>query len=212
VPGIVLGVLGALLITAARAGLPLDRWLRQPAVLAGAAGDLLTGIGIVFTVCGLGLLVLNRMRRPAWAPIVLGLVAPMAFVVAIAPMVRYADQNSSRQLAAELRRLGAETRTVATVRCFPTSLDFYLGRVVPVVTETGREITSTYVARNHDALKAAGATGLWSPQDLDAALLAGTVGILITRSDTPPGPEFHLASRVRKYRIWAREGLPPPPR
>jgi hypothetical protein len=78
--------------------------------------------------------------------------------------------------------------------------------------ETGREITSTYVARNHDALKAAGAPGLWSPQDLDAALLAGTVGILITRSDTPPGPGFRLASRVRKYRIWAREGISPPPR
>ncbi len=211
-PGIALAVLGATLVIGARAGLPLDRWLRQPAVLAGAAGDLLTGIGIVFTVCGLGLLVLHRMRRPAWAPIVLGLVAPMVFVAAIAPMVRYADQNSSRQLAVELRRLGADTRTVAMVRCFPTSLDFYLGRVVPVVTETGREITSTYVARNHDALKAAGAPGLWSPQDLDAALLAGTVGILITRSDTPPAPEFRLASRVRKYRIWAREGIPPPPR
>ena len=208
VPGITLVILGASLFVAARAGLPLDRWLKQPAALAGAAAALLTAVGVVLAICGAGLLVLRRLGRPAWSPVILALVAPLLLLAAIAPMARYGEQNSSRQLAAELRKLGAETQTVAAVRCFPTSLDFYLGRVVPVVTETGREITSTYVARNFQALEAAGAPGLWSPRELDAMLRGGAPAILITRSDEPPGTDFRLEGRVRKYRLW-RRSIPP---
>jgi 4-amino-4-deoxy-L-arabinose transferase-like glycosyltransferase len=208
VPGILLAILGVVLTVAARAGLPLDRWLRQPAALAGAAAELFTAIGAVFAICGAGLLLLRRLGRAAWSPVVLALVAPLTLVAATGPMARYGEQNSSRQLAGELRKLGAETRTVAAVRCFPTSLDFYLGRVVPVVTETGREITSTYVARNFRALKAAGAPGLWSSQELDAMLRGTAPAILITRSDEPPGADFRLEGRVRKYRLWSRS-IPP---
>jgi hypothetical protein len=207
VPGITLAALGAVLIVAAMSGLPLDRWLKQPAVLAGAAGELFAALGIVFAVCGVALLVLRRTGRAAWAPAVLALIGPFMLAAATGPMVRYGEQNSARQLAAELRKLGADTLTVATVRCFPTSIDFYMGRVVPVVTETGREITSTYVARNFATLEAVGAPGLWTQQKLDAALRNDTVGILVTRSDGAPGSGFEMKARVRKYRVWARAAV-----
>lgn len=204
VPGITLAILGATMLIAVAAGLPLDTWLKQPAALAGAARQLSTGLGIVCTVCGAVLLALRWSRREPWAPVVLALVAPLMLVAATGPMARYGEQNSARQLAAELRKLGADAISVATVRCFPTSIDFYLGRVVPVVTDTGTEITSTYVARNHAALEASGAQGLWTQGELDAVLAGNTPAILVTRTDEAPGPGFEMEARVRKYRIWVR--------
>lgn len=204
VPGFTLAILGAAMLIAVAAALPLDKWLKQPAALAGAAQQLSTGLGIVCTVCGAVLLALRWSRRETWAPVVLALVAPLMLVAATGPMARYGEQNSARQLAAELRKLGADAIPVATVRCFPTSIDFYMRRVVPVVTDTGTEITSTYVARNHAALEASSAQGLWTQGELDAVLAGNTPAILVTRTDEAPGPGFEMEARVRKYRIWVR--------
>ncbi|HTF33437.1 MAG TPA: glycosyltransferase family 39 protein [Myxococcota bacterium] len=65
-------------------------------------------------------------------------------IVGFGPWMRVAERRSARCLAmaVDSRAAGAE---IVCVRCFPTSLPFYLGRTITVVSETGSELTSNYI-------------------------------------------------------------------
>jgi len=60
------------------------------------------------------------------------------------PWTRVAERRSARSLARAMdsRAAGAE---IVCVRCFPTSLPFYLGRTISVVSEFGNELSSNYI-------------------------------------------------------------------
>jgi len=84
----------------------------------------------------------SQSRRLAFAAFVASplLLATLWFE----PWSRIAEERSSRELAATIGALAAEA-DVACVWCFPTSLPFYLGRTITVVSERGGELTSNYV-------------------------------------------------------------------
>jgi len=70
---------------------------------------------------------------------------PLVLMVAgYGPWSRMAEQRSARSLAAAVQSK-APMAEIVCVRCFPTSLPFYLGRTLTVVSETGSEITSNYI-------------------------------------------------------------------
>jgi hypothetical protein len=97
--------------------------------------------------------------------------------------------------------LGGERVRVATVFCFRESLDYYLGRVVPLVTKTGGEITSTYAQRNFDRIRSQ-SPGVWTEKELSERLTQNAVDVLITRDYRPPGPGFCLNGRIGAYLLW----------
>jgi 4-amino-4-deoxy-L-arabinose transferase-like glycosyltransferase len=70
---------------------------------------------------------------------------PLLLVIAgFGPWLREAERRSARSLATAVdsRAVGAE---VVCVRCYPTSLPFYLGRTITVVSEIGTELSSNYI-------------------------------------------------------------------
>jgi hypothetical protein len=70
---------------------------------------------------------------------------PLLLMIAgFGPWLREAERRSARSLATAVdsRAVGAE---VICVRCYPTSLPFYLGRTITVVSEIGTELSSNYI-------------------------------------------------------------------
>lgn len=189
---------------------PLARWLQQPESLAPVMDVLFFRAGMVFTGMGLVILCLKGLGQPRHAVLMLALCGPATVLAGKGPALVFAEHNSSRRLAEELRRLGGDGVRVATVFCFPVGIDYYLGRVVPLVTETAGELTSTYVQRSFDRLQK-GSAALWSPDTLSARVKQKTVDILVTRGYRPPSAGFYLRSRVGIYSIWSpRDGFTRP--
>jgi hypothetical protein len=145
-------------------------------------------------------------RAPA-ALLVIAMWLPLTVAAGFGPVLRYADENSSRALAAELRKIGGNGVRVVAVHCLPTGIDYYMGRLVPVVTETGAEFTSTYVARNFPALERR-APDVWSDSELASRLAQREVDILITRGNTSPSAGCRLAGRWGGFSLWDRCGAP----
>lgn len=210
--GLILIPFGIAAIMISRSGRLLESWTRQPGEPTEAVAQVVLSIGIVSIVIGASLILLRRTR---WAPLPLSMVFPVIVAVSLPAIVRYSDEISSRRIAAAVRDRGGE---VIAVRCFPPGLDYYLGRVVPVVTETGREITSTYVERNYarfigssDGRPSSPGGGLWRPQDLDVRLRHPPAEgcVLITRNDDPPAPTFRVVDRLGRYRIWIADSTSP---
>ncbi len=86
----------------------------------------------VATIAGLALVALTR-----WLP------AP----ITLTPAEKAASAAVASATAAALERSGG-TGTVLGVLAYAPSLPFYLGRPIAVATETGRELTSNYIADN----------------------------------------------------------------
>jgi hypothetical protein len=125
----------------------------------------------------------------------------MMVLVGKGPAMVFAEEYSSRKLVSELRRLGGEHVRVATVLCFRESLDFYLGRVVPLVTRTGGEISSTYVQRNFDRIGSQ-SPGVWTEKKLSERLRRNKVDVLITSDYRSPAPGFRVNGRAGAYFLW----------
>lgn len=200
-PGIGLLLLGVVFSLGLTRGM-IAHSLRQPEALSGAAVALLLRVGILSIAVGAALMALAFMRRAAPAFLVLGLWLPFVVALGCGPMLPYAEENSSRNLAVELRRLGGDGVRAAALRCFPIGLDYYMGEVVPVATSTGEEITSTYVARSFDKLRQGETLGIWSPQELDARSSRKQVDIIITRGHIVLDTGYDLAARVGRYALW----------
>jgi hypothetical protein len=111
-------------------------------------------------------------------------------------------------LRAIVRALGpaaADSAAFVTIRCFPTGLPYYLRRAVPLVTDSGNEMTSTYVARTFADRRSTPGGILWSSAELDSALARGTVRFVLTRRRDQPPEGFVAVGQYNKVRLWTRE-------
>lgn len=128
----------------------LTRWLPPPISLTPAERAaipptaLALGIGLIASA----LMVWSgaRTRNPRPALVVMGYALPIVLVPLFAGRLLDAvgDDRSARTLASVITNVGAVD--VVGVSAFPPSLPFYLRRTVPVATETGRELTSNFIA------------------------------------------------------------------
>ncbi len=116
-----------------------------PAALALGAATAAAGAGALF-FAWLG-------RRE---PVLLMLTLPVAVIPLIGlPLLQaIGRERSARALASDIAPvLGAHAQVVA-VETFPLSLPFYLGRTIILSTVDGRELTSNYVPRHLERLRA----------------------------------------------------------
>jgi hypothetical protein len=99
-------------------------------------------LGLCLVLVLVVIAVWSQSRRLAFAAFVVSpfLLATLWF----GPWARIAEERSSRELAAAVDAL-APGADVACVWCFPTSLPFYLGRTIDVVSARGGELTSNYL-------------------------------------------------------------------
>ena len=95
-----------------------------------------------------------RTRNPRPALVVMGYALPVVIVPLVAGRLLDAvgDDRSARTLASVITNVGAVE--VVGVSAYPPSLPFYLRRTVPVATETGRELTSNFIADYHEKFRA----------------------------------------------------------
>jgi len=110
-----------------------------PRVLA-AAGVFLVGWGTVTAV--------TSTRRPAVAVVCAACFAPGLGIALLGPLTTYAEARSASALA---RQIDPAARVVA-FESFEPGLAFYLGRPVPLLSDTGGELTSNYVRAQHGRL------------------------------------------------------------
>jgi 4-amino-4-deoxy-L-arabinose transferase-like glycosyltransferase len=122
----------------------------------------MVAVGSVFL--GWAAVVLAVGRTPSRAVVCAALLTPAVGLGLIEPLTLYADGRSTRALA---RHVGDEP--LVSFETFRTSLPFYLGRPVPLVSRSARAFTSNYLlSRPMDELRPA----LMSPAAL-RTLLAG---------------------------------------
>jgi 4-amino-4-deoxy-L-arabinose transferase-like glycosyltransferase len=195
-------------LSAAAGRTVLTSALHEPPAVIVSADTLLVRVGAASIVIGVFLLVWGLMRRAAPAVLLVGAWLPSVVALGLGPAVGYAEEHSSRPIAAELRRLGGPDVRAAAIRCFPVGLDYYMGELVPVVTETGDELTSTYVARNFDELRGLAGAAVWSPRELESRLARKEVDILISRGNIGLDIGFRPAGRVGGYILLRAAGDP----
>jgi hypothetical protein len=194
-------VIGAVLLLMVLGGAPIAVWLREPEALSPALRSLVVRGSLVTVAVGALLTLQKPFRRDWLAPTTLALWLPSMVFASTGPAVECAEEYSSRRLASEVRRSTGEEARIATVRCFRESLDFYLGRVVPLVTETGAEISSTYVQRNFDRI-GWDTPGLWTERGLRRRVRRREVDVLITRDYRRPARGFCPFETVGAAILW----------
>jgi len=183
--------------------------LRQPPHLAEAADTLLLRIGVISLAVAAATIWCGLAKRATLGFLVLGAWLPAVVFAGFGPALRYAEESSSRGIAAEILRLGGEKPRAAALRCFPVGLEYYLNDPVPLVTETGAELTSTYIARNFESLRARPETRLWSGADLESRLGGKEIDIIVARGNITSIDGFLPAGRFGAYALWRRADGPP---
>ena len=179
--------------------------------LRGAGSELLSGsllagaliMGAIATTLLLPLaLAAAWLTRPRLALAVSCAWAPAVLLLAGAPLAGYVRGMSGAPLAEALRQAGA--RAVIYVNCYSPGTDFLLGRRGTIVSATGQEITSNYVARYRDPLRA---RGLWTLVDPSAPLPPADA-IVRPSHDAHSGfpPPFHVD---RRFAAWPAPGAVP---
>ena len=126
-----------------------------PRVLA-ACGLLLLGWGM--------LAALTSPRRPLAAVACAACFAPGLGLTLLGPLTPYAEARSARALASHID----PTARVVAFETFEPGLAFYLGRPVPLLSDTGGELTSNYVRAEHARL--APSATLWPVAALHSLL------------------------------------------
>lgn len=203
-PGLLLLLVGAVCLAPVLLHLPLAARLKQPPEIEPEIHNLLRNIGLLCSGLGAALLFIGA-RRPRLAPVTLALFLPGLIAAILGPMLHYAEANSSRAIVRALGPAAADSAAFVTIRCFPTGLPYYLRRAVPLVTDSGNEMTSTYVARTFADRRSTPGGILWSPAELDSALARGTVRFVLTRRRDQPPEGFVAVGQYNKVRLWTRE-------
>ena len=133
----------------------LTRWLPAPISLTAAEKAAIpptaVALGIV-VLCSAVLVGLGALTRRPRTTIFGYAVVVMAIPLLSGRLLSAVGEDRSSAAvasatAAALERSGG-TGTVLGVLAYPPSLPFYLGRPIAVATETGRELTSNYIADN----------------------------------------------------------------
>ena len=153
----------------------LTLWLPAPISLTPAERAAIPAtalaLGIALLVSAALVWYAGRPRHPRPALAVMGYALPMIVVPIVSGQLLAAvgDDRS----AATLARVIENTRStdVIGIAAFPTSLPFYLRRQIPVATETGRELTSTFIADQQEQMRALPGSPL-KPADYWRARLA----------------------------------------
>jgi hypothetical protein len=122
-----------------------------------------------------------------------------------------AERSSAEMASAIAPLLSADTRIVA-IRTFPLSLPFYLQRTLVVSTDTGRELTSNFVAHHFDDFRNQGAVFLplsWWPEV--ATECARPVVFIASSGDHESRAileaRMPLVMETRKYVVYGPCGL-----
>lgn len=207
VPGSILAGIGVAFVAAVAAGLPVERWFRQPDALAPHLRTLLLSIGGLFVALGALLIGIRRTAPKGIVAAGLAACVPVAALLGVEPMRQYAEWNSSKRIAAILAEDGEARGRVAAVGALPLGLGFYLRQTIPLQSETGREMTSHAITRHFDRLRG-GAEAILTEEALDARVAAGEFDRIITVTDLPPFRGWVRVTKVRGFRIWS----PPGPR
>ncbi len=124
--------------------------------------------------------------------------APLLLVAGAHWLVPYAISQSGAPLAGEITRAGGGT--VVYEHCYSPGSDYLLGRTSEVVSDDGHELTSNYVVRYRDHLRA---RGMWRLRDSLAAVPAADWRVVPANraaAGTPARPE-HLDSRFAAFRV-----------
>lgn len=111
--------------------------------------------------------------------------APLLLIGGSSWLGSYAKAQSGAPLAGEITRGGGGT--VVYEDCYSPGSDYLLGRVSSVVSRDGRVLTSNYVIRYRDTLKA---RGLWRLYDSLAAVPAADHRVVAAR---------HVGDRARVF-------------
>jgi hypothetical protein len=147
-------------------------------------------------------------RRGTWA--LPALVLPVAAIpfVSMTLMDRIGEDRSSRAAAAAVRPfLTAESEIIA-VATYPLSLPFYLGRTLTLATADGHELTSNYIVRRHERLRALAGSTLRPPGWWEEALATcdrpRLFVVPVDRRDVRDRLESSLAllAMTRKFAIY----------
>ena len=134
----------------------LTLWLPAPISLTpakrGAIPLTALALGIALLISAALVWQAGRADRPRPALGVMG----YALVVITVPLVSsrllaaVGEDRSAATLARVIQNIGGASADVVGVGAFPTSLPFYLRRIVPVATANGRELTSNYIADHYE--------------------------------------------------------------
>jgi 4-amino-4-deoxy-L-arabinose transferase-like glycosyltransferase len=114
-------------------------------------------------------------RTPALVSfVILALTVPLLLIRWMAPLRAYYASASSRQLAQTLLHSPEKDLPLYGYYCFRTSLVFYLGRPVGLVTRGGSELTSNYIPRHLSELRRREAGASPGPGQTVPLLMDGT--------------------------------------
>ena len=134
----------------------LTLWLPAPISLTpaerGAIPLTALALGVALLISAALVWQAGRADRPRPALGIMG----YALVVITVPLVSsrllaaVGEDRSAATLARVIQNIGGASADVVGVGAFPTSLPFYLRRMVPVATANGRELTSNYIADHYE--------------------------------------------------------------
>jgi 4-amino-4-deoxy-L-arabinose transferase len=181
-------------------------WFDTRSAVGGAIGPTAVRLGIVTLASGMAAVFLAR--RGTWA--LPALVLPVAAIpfVSMTLMDRIGEDRSSRAAAAAVRPfLTAESEIIA-VATYPLSLPFYLGRTLTLATADGHELTSNYIVRRHERLRALAGSTLRPPGWWEEALATcdrpRLFVVPVDRRDVRDRLESSLAllAMTRKFAIY----------
>jgi 4-amino-4-deoxy-L-arabinose transferase-like glycosyltransferase len=171
-----LGILGAMAVVggvalalAASQGLHLEGPERSA-----ASSSVLAIAGVAFAVWGA--LTLAARRLGAWPALACAaLLTPALGLLLLRPLEPWANTRSARTLASLL----PPDAKVISFQAFHTSLPFYLGRPVPLLSRTAGELTSNYVCAQR--ARFGNDANLVPPRALRTILASGESVYVITR-------------------------------
>jgi len=170
----------------------LTLWLPAPIALTPAERSAIPasalGLGIALVVSAVLVWLAVRRSQPILGATGYALVVMAIPLVSARLLTAVGDDRSAATLAQVIRNTRRPGTRVLGVSAFPPSLPFYLGETVDVATETGRELTSNFIADYVDRFRLLPGSPL-KPADYWRGVLARCVPkepiVFIVRADAP---------------------------
>jgi 4-amino-4-deoxy-L-arabinose transferase-like glycosyltransferase len=170
----------------------LTLWLPAPIALTPAERSAIPasalGLGIALVVSAVLVWLAVRRSQPILGATGYALVVMAIPLVSARLLAAVGDDRSAATLAQVIRNTQLPGTRVLGVSAFPPSLPFYLGETVDVATETGRELTSNFIADYVDRFRLLPGSPL-KPADYWRGVLARCAPnepiVFIVRADSP---------------------------
>jgi len=170
----------------------LTLWLPAPIALTPAERSAIPasalGLGIALVVSAVLVWLAVRRSQPILGATGYALVVMAIPLVSARLLAAVGDDRSAATLAQVIRNTQRPGTRVLGVSAFPPSLPFYLGETMDVATETGRELTSNFIADYVDRFRLLPGSPL-KPADYWRGVLARCAPhesiVFIVRADAP---------------------------